>query len=1083
MLIVSLLSVGLFPTAIAYSDPMAAAPTGTDPAAGQTVPAEQAIPGQILIKYKKMPDNRNFGARTVSKIPGTSYKKLSYSPNMDVSEKIEQLENDAAVAYAEPVYRISASPIAMESVYNNPSDPGYMRTWGQQVTGLVKAREYTTADQNSRVRVAVIDTGVDLDHPDLVGHLLAGKNFVTADLARNPTAPPQDLNGHGTHIAGIIAAQARDAGGFTGIAPGTSILPLKILDENGNGDTAGLVAGIEYAAQQGVDFINFSLGSYFDSRAVHDAVSSATAQGILIFAAAGNDSNHWTGAEAGQLNAPGNETGRSFGLANYPAAYPEVVSVGAVEQLTDGTLTIADFSNIGKVDIAAPGVNIYSTYPEDPAVPTDGYEMLHGTSQATAFAAGFAALLKARNPALSGGEIRQIMEDTASALPLSDLSYMNNPYGAEPTGAAEYFGNGLISGEFGYTLPRLQMALDTSLFASKRSVKATARLVDSQGAVIGQDAAASLQVWSVREDETLGNLTKIPVSETSLNLTAGEGAAALTLPNQDVYHYIVYSDNRQPGNTMIRSEFYELIRRPQTPTPDIGSGSYNNTQMVSPAGYTPGAAVYYMFTPDAEGDVVSGIYTNTPIPITESGVLALFSVKNHVFSGEAYYAYSIVPDSLAQAPSNGSGGGGVIVPEPQPAPAPTPGPIPGPGTPAPTPMPTPGPAPVFTPPDPSETDVPEKAVVPGDGSGRIVTVKPEQSKLIKLIEDSTNSEVIIDATAGGDIDQVHVIFPGEALHLATVKKKAITVKADDFTISLTPGMLGNAPYSADVTFTAQNVQASAIHPASRFQGRQRSPIYDFNLLVDGRKVTRFEVPVKASFVINTAGLNPDKLGIFRFDAALQSWEYVGGKISGGTIEAALTHFSPYAVFEIDKTFSDISGHWARKEIEALAAKQIVAGINASQFKPGGLVNRAEFASLLSRALLLDEEPDMIRFTDVPAHAWYYKGVMNAFNKGIINGVDRARFEPQKSLTREEMATMLVKAYLAAAGKQLGDVGSAGQTAYKDQKDISPWARDYVRAASVLGLMNGVQSGRFEPRGTASRAQAAKAIYQLFAVIQ
>ncbi|GGF99292.1 S8 family serine peptidase [Paenibacillus abyssi] len=1063
LMVISLLLFVFFPVSTSYGE----GSSDGNSADGQLVRTEEALPGQILIKYKQRPDNRNFGARSVTNISGTSYKKLDYSPNMDVIEKIEQLESDPAVAYAEPVYRVYTSTVVTESVYFNPSDPVYMKTWGQQVTGLAQAREFTTPEQNKRVKVAVLDTGVDLDHPDLAGHLLPGKNFVTSEIARNPSAPPQDYNGHGTHVAGIIAANAQHPDGYAGIAPGTSIVPVKILNNNGIGDTAGLLSGIEYAMQQQVDFINLSLGFYSSSNAVHDAVKRAAAQGILIFSASGNDSNHWIGSEPGQLFQSSNDTGRYFGLTNYPAAYPEVVSVGALAQLADHSLTIADFSNIGKVDIAAPGVNIYSTYLEEPNVIGDGYAVMHGTSQAAPFAAGFAALLKSRNPALTAGEIRQILQDTAREISLTRLNYNDNSYRLEPSTMAEYFGSGLIRSEGAYTFPRLQMDLDTSLFASERKVKADVRIVDSYGAIIGQDAGAALQAWSVKEDEPLGAITRTLISESDIPLQAGDGAATLTLPDQDVYHFVIYSANRLDGDRMIRSKFYELIRRPRTPVANLVSGVYNGKQTVSLSDNTQGAKVYYMFSAAVGGNVTSGVY-NGSIPITESGVLTVFSLKNHVFSEKAYYHYIINPESASAMPDS-SAGGEVIVPVPAPAPTPpAPAPIPAP-TPTPTPVPAPTPA------------APEKEIVSGE-RGKVVHVRPEQNELVKLIEDNTINVVTIDARANDDIDQVYVILPIKALQLAAAGKKTVNIEADDFTLSFPPGAIEKAAVDADVTFIAQKKTESDIRPAKTFEGERRSPLYDFNLSADGKKITRFNTPVKISFLIDNTGYDPDKLGIFLFEETKNSWVYAGGKITGGLIEANVKHFSTYGVFELDKTFDDIKGHWARKEIETLASKQIITGVNASQFIPGVQVNRAQFASLLARTLLLDEQAEGIHFHDVPANAWYAQEVMRAFEAGIINGVSSTRFEPDKALTREQMAAMLVKAYLSAAGKQLSEIGENERMSYKDEMEISPWAREYVRAAAVLGLLHGMPDQRFEPKGITSRAQAARAVYQLFSII-
>lgn len=203
------------------------------------------------------------------------------------------------------------------------------------------------------VRVAVVDTGVSKDHPDL--QVQGGYNAI------NPNKSWNDDNGHGSHVAGVIAALNNELG-VAGVGPAADIYAVKVLDRRGSGFLSDVIEGIEWSVQNGMQVINMSLGTESDVQSFHDAVAAAHNAGVLVVAAAGN----------------------SGGAVSYPAAYPEAVAVSA----TDSNNLLAWFSSRGpEVDLAAPGVDIYSTYKGT------GYATLSGTSMAAPHVAGSAALV------------------------------------------------------------------------------------------------------------------------------------------------------------------------------------------------------------------------------------------------------------------------------------------------------------------------------------------------------------------------------------------------------------------------------------------------------------------------------------------------------------------------------------------------------------------------------------------------------------------------------------------------------------------------------------------------------------------
>jgi subtilisin family serine protease len=247
---------------------------------------------------------------------------------------------------------------------------------------------------SSEVIVGVVDTGVDLNHSDLQGHLVQGANIV------DPKSPPADDVGHGTHVTGVISALVNNNQGVAGMTWYNPVLPVKVLDASGAGSTYNVAQGLIWAVDHGAKVINMSLGNYADANFLHDAVKYAYDHDVVLVSASGNDNT----------DRPG-----------YPAAYPEVLAVAA----TDSSKKKASFSNYGDyIDVAAPGVTIASTYPNNQ------YAALSGTSMASPHVAALAALIRSINPALKNTEVMDLIRQTAQ-----DLG---------PQGKDIYFGYGQI---------------------------------------------------------------------------------------------------------------------------------------------------------------------------------------------------------------------------------------------------------------------------------------------------------------------------------------------------------------------------------------------------------------------------------------------------------------------------------------------------------------------------------------------------------------------------------------------------------------------------------------------------------------
>jgi pullulanase len=258
-----------------------------------------------------------------------------------------------------------------------------------------------------------------------------------------------------------------------------------------------------------------------------------------------------------------------------------------------------------------------------------------------------------------------------------------------------------------------------------------------------------------------------------------------------------------------------------------------------------------------------------------------------------------------------------------------------------------------------------------------------------------------------------------------------------------------------------------------------SDVYEIRLSVlkkDGTRVpvTKFDEPITILIKINGTS-NNDLIGIY-YLGDNGELEYVGGRQVGDVITAQVTHFSKYAVLQIDKSFKDVPAtHWAYKAIQSLVAKQIVSGVTTSEFDPKSNVSRAEFTALLIRALGLKAE-GQVQFTDIKSEAWYSPYVATAAKLGIVSGRSNDIFAPYATITREEMAVMVIRALEVKSGKKIEPV--ADSTAFTDASNISDWAEASVKAAAELGLLQGREKNQFAPKGWMTRAESAQIIYTL-----
>jgi thermitase len=393
------------------------------PAAASAAPARSYDAHTLIVRYADRAPGaqRSLAARTagvletLARITGLGAQLVHVSG--DPAAAAARLNRSSAVVYAEPNYIYRATAI--------PNDPLFDQLYGLNNTGQAGGAPNVDLDApegwdgaglgsfpavDGGAKIGIVDTGINPGHEDLAGKVVNcagvrsfGIDLLIIKLLDDPTVVPDrcfDDNGHGTHVAGTAGARANNGRGIAGVAFNSPLAICKALDSKGAGSVAAIANCIMYLSAQGAKVISLSLGG-LGSQTLGNAVAAATANGSLLVAASGNSGD---------------------AVLSFPAAFPQVVSVAAVDRRGAHPL----FSTFNTdVEVAAPGVDILSTWPDG------GYRTLSGTSMATPYVAGVAAIIAARNPA--GGPAAWRAKLTSSVVDLG------------PPGRDPQFGFGLVN--------------------------------------------------------------------------------------------------------------------------------------------------------------------------------------------------------------------------------------------------------------------------------------------------------------------------------------------------------------------------------------------------------------------------------------------------------------------------------------------------------------------------------------------------------------------------------------------------------------------------------------------------------------
>jgi thermitase len=393
-LVLSVLALTLF-----AADPARALVAGEDYVAGQVVVKLNPTVGATIDKI-----NADYGTSTLEKLPGTTGVYLLKAPaGSDTEGLVGRLANDVRLLYAEPNFVAQAPEDhggdSRHHAWGESEISGTTEQYAATVLGLPCAAKLSLGQGTT---VAVVDTGVQLDHPELEENFerVPRYDFVAND--GNPTDRPVGLDsdgdgikdemvGHGTHVAGIVDL----------VAPGARIMPLRVLDSEGYGNSFTIAKAVSYAKSNGADVINLSLGSSHRSAALQGAIGDAVKGGVLVAAAAGNSDS-----SVPHYPAAGN------GVASSAEGLVAVTAVDMFQKKSE-------YANYGSwVDIAAPGDAIRSAFP------VSMYANWSGTSMATPFVSGQAALIQARYDSLAPSGVEKKVRSSAQSITLLNPTYV-----------------------------------------------------------------------------------------------------------------------------------------------------------------------------------------------------------------------------------------------------------------------------------------------------------------------------------------------------------------------------------------------------------------------------------------------------------------------------------------------------------------------------------------------------------------------------------------------------------------------------------------------------------------------------------
>lgn len=455
--------------------------------------------GEVLVKFKPQVGQQTGkdrlqreGAKIVKVLPRSGLLRIKVTPGSE-QQAVAQLMARSDVEFAALNHLVTA--------FETPNDPSFGSQWG--MTKIEGPAAWDISHGAASVIIAVVDTGVDLDHPDLANKLwvnsdeIPGNGFdddhngyiddVNGYDFYNFDAFPDDDHSHGSHVAGIAAASTNNGTGVAGVSWGARIMPLKVLSAGGSGTTADVAEAIYYAVDNGAKVINLSLGAAGTSWPcywpdVENAFQYADSHGVLLVVASGNDGKYGVSC---------------------PAAYDQAMAVGS----TTSSDTLSYFSNYGpRLEVVAPGSGIYSTWSNG------SYGTKSGTSMATPHVAGLSALVWGMDPGMTANQVRELIKSSAD-----DLG---------SAGVDDYFGYGRINA---YRAMQNFVAINLTGVDGSQLNQPLTFLVDDQAVPV--PAGYTLEITTSLTSEITWTATISPTANW-LNLSSQSGTVSAASATQ-----------------------------------------------------------------------------------------------------------------------------------------------------------------------------------------------------------------------------------------------------------------------------------------------------------------------------------------------------------------------------------------------------------------------------------------------------------------------------------------------------------------------------------------------------------------------
>lgn len=533
-----------------------------------------------------------------------NYQVVKVNEGNDYQGVLNKIQLDKNVVFAEPDY--------IKTITHVPSDPLYTNQW--YLPNIKMPQAWDIYRGSPSVTIAVLDTGVNAQHPDLAGKILPGYDFVNND------ARPSDDHGHGTNIAGIIAGNS-DGAGIVGIDHQAKILPLKVLNNEGTGSSLDVVEAVYFAMEQGADVINMSFAAPESTFAEERALRSAFEQGIVLVAAAGNDATN---------------------DIVYPASYDFVISVAA----TGMDNQKAPFSNYGNfIDIAAPGVNLYTTAYQG------GYEFVSGTSYSAPIISSLAGMLKGLHPEWSPIDIEWALESSGANMDRSEWNWLT---GFGKVNADRVFSQQIPTEEdapneeseakiiySGITTEKIGRPMDTDWFTFTigqesnviLSLNNTPKNVDLVGTLLEYKNNELINVYDI-------NLAEIGQNEQLIFQSTG---GTYFLEVYDFYSHWSSSPYQ------IQLQVNSLVPVNIAPKSDVPSGIYVEQIVVKLTRDNYYDSIIYTLD-GTEPTLTNGQVYNGPISIDKNTVVKAIAVRGMEVSNTATFTYDIRPEKKITFP-------------------------------------------------------------------------------------------------------------------------------------------------------------------------------------------------------------------------------------------------------------------------------------------------------------------------------------------------------------------------------------------------------------------------------------------------